>query len=72
MVNVINETPDTMPDIMETVLFTDLSAGMIGKAKPSEFHKIMKFVAAGDRYTLKKQSDYKKAKEEIINQIKYN
>lgn len=58
--------------IIEPIIVAKHVESVISKAKPSEIHKFMAFVAVDSDLVLKRQGDYDKALEILINQVKNN
>ena len=59
-------------DVLEPILFTNLSERLCGNAKPSEFIKLMGYVALDYSLDIRKQYHFDVCKKIIINSIKYN
>ena len=59
-------------DTMEPILFTNLNEKLCGNARPSEFIKLMKFVACDYSLDIRREYHFQVCKKIIINSIKYN
>lgn len=59
-------------EVLEPILFTNLSERLAGNAKPSEFIKLMKFIAIDYSLDIRKQYHFDICKKIIINSIRYN
>lgn len=59
-------------EVLEPILFTNLTERLAGNAKPSEFIKLMKFVAVEWNLDIRKEYHFNICKKIIINSIKWN
>ena len=68
----ISETLEPNPIVLETVVFTGISAGLIGAAKPSELMPLFRYVASEWGLHIVKKKDFDLVKKIIIHSIKNN
>lgn len=59
-------------DVLEPVLFTNLSEQQVMKARPSEVIKMIDYVCAEWSLNVKRNNDFKLALKILINQVKNN